>query len=288
MPNTREIKQRIGAAGNIAQVTHALQMINASKARKAEKAFLATSPYATKAWELLIHLAAQPGNQYMNPLFVRESKIEKSLVIFIDSDQGLAGTYNEAILKFTLDYFKDISGTVSYVALGKRGQQDLIQNRQTIFAAYQGLPVPTKFRDISSIGHLVIDEFLKKTFDHVYLAYTEFHSMLEYKPICKQILPIPEQMETEKKPGAVELYGYEPEAKEILDSITPRFISEQIYQALLSAQTSESASRMMAMHEASKNAIDLKESLQLQYNQERQNLITNELLDIANGTQQPG
>lgn len=290
MPNVREIKERIRSTGNISQVTHALQMISASKARKTQQSLAATTPYAQKTWELLVQLAAQPGNQYMNPLFTRPMQIINSLVIFIDSDQGLAGSYNETILKFTLEYFGIISGNVSYVALGKRGKLDLLSNQQKIHAAYQGFPIPPRFRDISSIGYLAVHEFLEGSFDHIFIAYTEFKSLLVYRPVCKQLLPIPVEIPISSGMSSreSELYAYEPEAKEILDSIAPRFISMQIYQAMLSAQASESASRMMAMHEASKNAEELKESLQLQYNQERQTKITNELLDISNGIQRPG
>jgi F-type H+-transporting ATPase subunit gamma len=165
-------------------------------------------------------------------------------------------------------------------------------------ADFSNLPASPSFMDVSMIGHLAIDQFLSGEVDQVFLVYTEFVNMVTQAPVIKKLLPLeveaskrikdfgetqPPKSEDRSGPRAV--FTYEPDQKELLDQIIARFTELQVYQAILSAQASEHAARMVAMRNATDNAKELSTMLQLDYNKARQQVITNDMLDIAGGAE---
>ena len=292
MPNTREVRLRIKSVQNIAQVTQALQAVSASKVRKSMQAMYDTRPYASKAWQVLTHIAAQPGRDTLHPLLTKRADIKNVLVVMISGDRGLAGAYNTNIVRFTLQHFYDYQVPVSYITVGRKGREMLFRRRKTILAEFSNLPAAPTFVDVSAIGRLAVDEFLEGHYDEVFLVYSDFINLMRQEPAIKKLLPL--EVETgaqrvedytrvEKKLSAS--YIYEPGQTQILDEIVPRFTSLQVYQAIMDSLASEHAARMVAMKNATDSATALGDALQLEYNQVRQESITSEMLDIAGGAE---
>jgi F-type H+-transporting ATPase subunit gamma len=290
MSSAREMRMRIRSVKSISQVTRALEAVSASKVRKAVAAVTATRAYATKAWQVLTHIASQPGRAVLHPLLARRPEIHNVLVVVISGDRGLAGAYNTNIIRFVTQRFDHFQVPVRYIAVGRKGRDMLLRRRKQVIAEFANLPAAPSFADVSAIGHVAVDEFLKGEVDEVFLVYTDFINMVRQEPVIKKLLPL----EVGDQAGRVQDYAhqrltaayiYEPAEEELLDEIIPRFTALQVYQAILESLASEHAARMVAMSNATENAIELVSGLQLQYNKIRQQTITSDLLDIAGGAE---
>lgn len=286
MSSSREMKMRIRSIQNLSQVTHALETISASKVRKAIQSVQATQPYAEKAWELLTHLAKQPAHDNLHPLLTERQRVKKVLVIVISSDRGLAGAYDVNMVRETLAFESSLGKPVEYIPVGKKGREMLRRRGKFIKADFSDIPVAPKFSDLSSIGYLAVEEFLRGEVDQVYLIYTKFLGRVEQKITIEKILPL--AIDTDASAGKIPdntVFIYEPDETALLEEIVPKFISIQIYNGILSASASEQTARMIAMMNATENADSLAVSLQLEMNKLRQQSITSELLDIAGGAE---
>jgi F-type H+-transporting ATPase subunit gamma len=292
MASAREMRLRIKSVKNISQVTRALEAVSAAKVRKAVQAVSATRSYAIKAWQVLTHVAAQPGRQSLHPLLTERSEPKTSLVIVLTGDRGLAGAYNTNVIRYVAQRFDKYSLPVKYIAVGRKGRDLLIRRGKQVIADFSNLPAAPSFADISAIGRMAVDEFMKGEVDEVYMIYTDFVNMGRQITTMKKLLPL----EVESGAGLVEdfghaktgpaaVYEYEPDQREILDAIIPRFTALQVYQAVLESQASEHAARMIAMRNATDNARELVGALQLAYNKVRQQAITNDILDIVGGAE---
>ncbi len=290
MASAREVRLRIRSVKNIAQVTRALQAVSASKVRKATQAVNRTRPYATKAWQVLQHIALQPNRDRLHPLLTEREKIENTLVVLVSGDRGLAGAYNTNIIRHTFRTFNDYAHPVQYISVGRKGRDLLFRARKNVIADFSNLPAAPTFGDVSAIGRLAVNEFLAGKVDEVYLVYTDFVNMVTQIPTVKRMLPLSIDQEDQRvmvyeAHHALPTYIYEPGQREILDEIIPRFTALQLFQAILESQASEHAARMVAMKNATDNATELAGALQLEYNKARQQSITNEMLDIAGGAE---
>ena len=293
MANAREIKTRIGSVRNIAQVTRALQAVSASRVRKAMEAVEGTRPYSEKAWQVLTHIAGQPGRNNLHPLLTKRETVENAIVVLISGDRGLAGPYNTNVMRFEREQFKDFPANVGYIPVGRKGTELLYRRQANVLAQFADLPAEPTFNDVSAIGALIVDDFLEGKADEVYLVYTDFVNMIRQVPTVKKLLPLEfESMEglvqssfNEGQSGPHAAYTYEPGQVEILDEIVPRFTALQVFQAVLESFASEHAARMVAMKNATDNASELRSALTLEYNKVRQQSITNEMLDIAGGAE---
>jgi F-type H+-transporting ATPase subunit gamma len=291
MATLRETRLRIRSVKSIAQVTRALQAVSASNVRKAVQAVNQTRPYATKAWQVLTHIAGQPGREAMHPLLMQRDQIKNQLVVMITSDRGLAGAYNTNVVRYTLDSFASSTIPVRYITIGRKGRDLMLRRRQSILAEFSNIPAAPSFMDISPIGQIAVDEFLKGNVDQVCIVYTNFISMSRQVPIMKKLLPLEVEESTriqafgKAERGLAAAYIYEPGQMAILNEILPRFTALQVYQAVLESQASENAARMLAMKNATDSATALAEALQLEYNKARQQSVTSEMLDIAGGVE---
>ena len=292
MASAREMRLRIKSVKNISQVTRALETVSASKVRKAINAVTATRSYATKAWQVLKHVAEQPGRDSLHPLLAKRNSVNNTLVVVITGDRGLAGAYNSNVIRFTAQRFDPNTSPVKYIAVGRKGRDLLVRRRKQVIADFSNLPAAPSFMDVSAIGRLAVDEFLKGNVDEVYLIYTDFINMARQMTTVKKLLPLElggegrvEEYEHKSTEGPAAAYEYEPDQKEILDEIIPRFTALQVYQAILESQASEHAARMIAMRNATDNAKELVGALQLAYNKVRQQGITNDILDIVGGAE---
>jgi F-type H+-transporting ATPase subunit gamma len=289
MASAREMRLRIRSVKNISQVTRALQAVSASNVRKAITALVATRPYATKAWQVLTHIAEQPGRKTLHPLLTEREEVKNTLVVVISGDRGLAGAYNTNLIRFVTRKFSNYPTPIRMIAVGRKGRDLLIRRKYKVIADFSNLPAAPSFKDVSAIGRLAVDEFLAGEVDEVYLVYTDFINMVKQEPTIKRLLPLEvegagrvEAFEMRHTPAA---YIYEPAESEILDEIIPRFTALQVYQAILESLASEHAARMVAMRNATDNANELVDALQMQYNKVRQQAITNDMLDIAGGAE---
>jgi F-type H+-transporting ATPase subunit gamma len=291
MASAREMRLRIRSVKNIAQVTRALEAVSASKVRKAVEQVENTRPYASKAWQVLKHVAKQPGRSTLHPLLTERSEVKNTLVLLISSDRGLAGAYNTNIIRFNTKNFKNYKNPTQYITVGRKGRDLLMRLGGQVVAEFSDLPADPSFMDVSAIGHLAVEKFLNGEADEVYLVYTDYLSMARQEPVAKKLLPlevdddddlVQEYGQQQKTPAA---YIYEPDAEEILNEIIPKFTALQVYQAILESLASEHAARMIAMRNATDNAHELVGALQLDYNKVRQQSITGDILDIAGGAE---
>ena len=287
MASIREMRLRIKSVKSLALVTRAMETVSASKVRKAIQANQASKPYSEKAWKVLLHLARQPGHNNLHPLLNERSHVKRILVIMISSDRGLAGSYNVNVLRNTLMTFDQFSQPVDYVCVGKKGRDLLLRRKANVIAEFSDLKNPASFLEISPISRLIVDDFLNEGHDQFFLSYTEFNTMTKQENIIRKILPLEvdysgKGVNATHQAGS-SVFSYEPDQKELLDEIIPRFTAMQIFQAVLSSQASEEAARMIAMSNATENANELSGILQLEYNKARQQSITNDMLDIVGG-----
>jgi len=285
MATAREVRLRIRSINNISQVTRALQTISASRVRKAQEAVLRSRPYASKALEILQHLSAIPEGRHVHPLLAQSPEGGRSLVILITSDRGLAGAYNANVLKLALDRFK---GEESFISIGRKGGDLLVRLGKNLVGEFSNLPADLSFMDVSAIGQLAIEEFTKEEFNRVFLVYTDYINLLRQEPMVKQFLPL--QLETVGDPVTGESapptsYIYEPGQRELIDRILGRFIQLQLYEAVLESLASEHAARMVAMQNATDNALEFSAALTLEYNKARQLAVTSDMLDIVGGAE---
>ena len=290
MASGREMRLRIRSVKNISQVTRALEAVSASKVRRAVKAVMDTRPYATKAWQVLTHVAAQPGRDQLHPLLTEHNDIKNVLVVVITGDRGLAGAYNTNVIRYVAQEFDDYKVPVKYIAIGRKGRDLLIRRRKEVMAEFSNLPAAPSFADVSAIGRLAVDSFLNGEVDEVRLVYTNFHSMARQTVETLKLLQLElatehEHVVTSQQRNVSAAYIYEPAERQILDEIIPRFTALRVYQAILESLASEHAARMIAMRNATDNAHELVGALQLAYNKVRQQAITNDILDIVGGAE---
>jgi F-type H+-transporting ATPase subunit gamma len=295
LPSTREIRRRIRSVKNIAQVTRAMQMVAASRMRRAQEQVLATRPYSEKAWILLNHLAGQRGiDESIHPLLRRREEIRTLGMVLVTADKGLCGSYNHNMIQKAWRFISETPFPVQLITVGKRGRDAMWRLKQTIVGEFTDLPPQPSLMDITPVVRMAIDGFVDGTFDVVYLAHTDFINTLVQRPAIWQLLPIrPLHLEDtpvteyrgEGEPAPVVEYLYEPDPQTILGTVLPRFTELQVYQAILEALASEHSARMVAMRNATENANDLLADLTLTYNRARQEAITKEMLDIAGGAE---
>ncbi len=292
MASAREMRLRIKSVKNLSQVTRALEAVSAAKVRKAIQALTATRSYATKAWQVLTHITNQPGSLNLHPLLTARTNPKNALVIVMTADRGLAGAYNTNIIRYVLQRFDKYPLPVKYITVGRKGRDLLLRMHKPVLADFSNLPPTPKFSAVSAIGRLVVDDFIKGEVDEVFLIYTDFISMARQNANMKRLLPLDMgnraglvQDFGEQHTGSAAAYEFEPDQKDILDEMIPRFTALQIYQAVLESQASEHAARMVAMRNATDNAKELVNALQLAYNKVRQQAITNDILDIVGGAE---
>ncbi len=289
MASAREMRLRIKSVKNISQVTRALETVSASKVRKAINAVEATRSYASKAWQVLRHVAEQPGRDSLHPLLVKRASVKNALVLVVTGDRGLAGAYTSNVIRFTAQKFDAYPVPVKYIAVGRKGRDLLYRRRKDVIAEFSALPAAPSFMDVSAIGRLAVQEYNSGAVDEVYLVYTDFISMARQVATAKKLLPLELEegglVQNLEHKASSAAYEYEPDQREILDEIIPRFTALQVYQAILESLASEHAARMIAMRNATDNAKELVGALQLAYNKVRQQTITNDILDIVGGAE---
>ncbi len=259
-----------------------MQLVAASKLRRAQEATLHSRPYAASASEALRKLR-QLTTPQDHPLFATRHG-NRRLVVLFSSDRGLAGSYNTNLFK-ALFQLSASGGALSVIVIGQKGAQFVskIKANLNVLGVYEQWPAQPSLDDTLPIARTIMAEFEANRCDEVVLLYTDFVSLLQQTIRTRRLLPVaaPNLNDSATPPDAL----FEPTPRELLAYIVPRFIEVQIYQASLEAAASEQAMRMIAMQNASDNAKDLTADLTLTYNSARQSAITQELAEIISGAE---
>lgn len=281
MANIRLIKRRIRSIQSTSKITKAMEMIAASKMRRAQQQVLSGRPYANKIQEVLAHLAAlpRPEDEAIHPLLKKHPEVKRIAVIHITPDRGLCGGLHSNVNRLTAGFILEQQAPVSIIAVGRKGRDFMARYGREIRAEFTQLPDQLTMRDSLPISHIVISDYTSGYVDRVVLAYAQFVTTVTQRPVIRQILPVEPATEYLRN---VE-YIYEPTGPEVLEFLLPRFVEMQIYHALLESKASEQSARMVAMRNATDNAEEMTKELTLMFNKARQEMITTELLDIAGG-----
>lgn len=279
----REIKAKIKSTQNTMQLTKALELVAASKLRRAQEAAQSSRPYAEKMREVVASIAA--GSKGVKHPLLEKRAIKKTGYLIITSDRGQAGGYNANILRKMLNTIRDRHQSPDeYVlfVIGRKGRDYLRRRGMAVLEEVTGLSDSPTFADIKNIANMAVSKFEEGVYDELYLYYNEFVNALTQIPTEKQLLPLAD-MGGANGGGATASYEYEPSAEEVLSVLLPRYAETLIYSALLDAKASEFGARMTAMGSATKNAKKMIESYTLIFNRARQAAITQEISEIVAG-----
>lgn len=281
--NTRLIKRRIKSIGNTKKITKAMELVAASKMRRATEAVLGTRPYARLAWNMVDSIQKKIDTA-THPLLYQPKEKKNLLVVFFASDRGLAGGFNSNIIKKVSLQLQesDKEGKIDLICIGKKGARAMKKTGKNILATFSDLTNNPKFQDVLPISRLIQEEFIKKTYDHVLMGYTDFVSAISQTPVLLELLPF-SKTNDKPEPEQHREYLFEPNPQNVLNQMLPRLIDTMVYQALLESAASEHSARMMSMHNASDAAADMIENLSFTYNQARQAGITQEIAEISSG-----
>jgi F-type H+-transporting ATPase subunit gamma len=275
--NARLIKRRIKSAQNIAKITKAMEMVSASKMRRAQDAVTRSRPYAEKLADSLNEIATHTDPTVHPLLQASESTTGVPLLILVSTDRGLCGGLNTNLFKATLEFIEQKPNT-QVLVIGRKGQDFAIRSGLQIIASFVDMPDTIKFQDILPILEIAIPGFLNGTYSEVNIAHMKFISTLSQQVSFTRLLPFSQEfvMDTEIRSE----YVFEPSAAEILNRLLPAYLETMMYQVMLDSRASEHSARMITMQNASNNAKDVVSSLNLEYNKSRQASITQELLEI--------
>ncbi len=280
MADIRLIRRRIRGVQSTAKITRAMEMIAALKMRRAQEAGLAGRPYSEKISQVLADLPALPqAGDSLHPLLQRRP-VTKIAIVHITPDRGLCGGLNANINRRTASFILEQGVPVILICVGRKGLDSMRRYGRDIRAEFTQLGDRPNLLDTLPISRIIIDDYSNGVTDLVYLVYAQFISTMTQRPILQQILPV----EPATIPRAQNVdYIFEPSPDVVLGELLPRFVEMQVYHAILESIASEQSARMVAMRNATDNANELIQDLTLMYNKARQEMITNELLDITGG-----
>lgn len=301
MTGTKEIKRRIKSIKNTKKITKAMELVAASKMKRAVSSTLASRLYAEYSWEVLTSIAKNI-EELNHPLFTeRDNKKQKKniLLVLITSNRGLCGAYNTQIIKKTINLLKNQDINVDVVSIGKKGDYAMRRLGLNIIASFLELENKISLTEIIPISKLLIDEYTELNYDKVLVAYTDFISTLTQEPNIKQLLPVnrtdlkeliqslkpvknSEEHKIKDENNKID-YLFEGNKEKLIGTLAEKLTRMQIYQMLLESNASEQSSRMIAMKNASDASGEMIDDLTLIFNKARQANITREISEISAG-----
>jgi len=311
MAGTKEIKRRIKSIKNTKKITKAMELVAASKMKRAVSSTLASRLYAEYSWEVLSSVADSLENtDFKHPLFETQ-KEGKTLLVLITSNRGLCGAYNAQAIKRSLVYFKNEKPSVDILAIGKKGDTAMRRVGKNVVASFVELPDQISLRDTMPISKMLVDEYMKGVYGKVVVVYTDFISALTQKANLRQVIPVRKESlaefiksvgenienvsEQKKVPtesrgsttaeavGNKTDYLFEGDKTKLIGDLAEKLTRMQIYQMLLESNASEQSSRMMAMKNATEASGEMIDDLTLVFNKARQSNITREISEISAG-----
>lgn len=284
MNSLREIRKRIKSINNTAKITHAMELVAAAKMKKIQDLTITSRPY-TKTINKLVQLIAKQVRKGHHPLLA-EKEAGKTLVIFFSTERGLTGSLNTNLNKVVAQFVNNKGiKNLSFITIGKKARNFIVKIGGEIIADFPNKEV-VELNFASALAKLAIDNFINSDVSSVTVIYPEFISTLRQEVRLKQILPITYQESIQTQQDyenhyPLDILLFEPNLDVILETILPQYILVELYQIWLENKASEHSARMIAMKNATENALELVDDLTLTYNTFRQEAITNEILDIA-------
>lgn len=278
----KEIKGKIGSIKNTQKITSAMEMVAASKMKRAQERMSAGRPYATSMRKVIGHLA-HATHEYKHP-FLEEREVKRVGYILISTDRGLCGGLNTNEFKETaksIRAWQEKGIEADFAALGSKAIGFFNRFGGNLVAAESGLGDAPALNDIIGVVRVMLTAFEEGKLDRLYLVYNNFVNTMTQEPTIEQLLPLPKS-ESDELTHHWD-YIYEPDPKPILDALLVRYIESQVYQGVIDNIASEQAARMVAMKAATDNAGSLIDELQLIYNKARQAAITQEISEIVSG-----
>ena len=295
MPNSKAIKNRIKSVKNTKKITKAMELVAASKMKRAVSQTLSSRLYASYSWDLLTSLSGKLED-ITHPFFDGNKATEKSLIVLITSNRGLCGGYNSQIIKKSIAMLKEQTSSehIDIVTVGKKGDSAMRRTGQNVVASFLEIPDAVTLRDIIPLSTMIVNEFKNNNYQNIYVAYTDFVSALTQKPNIRKLLPISkeevkqaiEEASHEKVPPQKENsqpYFLEGDIYKLLEMLAEKLVRMQIYQMMLESGASEQSARMVAMKSASDAAGEMIDDLTLVFNKARQAGITREISEISAG-----
>src|SRR5919202_1269199 len=291
MPSLRDIRRRTRSVRNTAKITKAMELVAASRLRRAQMRVTSARPYAEAMRALMAELggAATGGGQTLHPLLVQRP-VRNVGVLIVTPDRGLAGALNTNVIRRGTELIgeeeRSDGRVVQVVTVGRKGQDFLVRRGRHLLGTFTGFVDRTNYDDVVPVARVIMDAYVSGQIDRALLVYPRFVSTLTQRPEVVQLLPVaaPQQSEEEASRRRLD-YIFEPDPQSILDQILPRYVEVQIYQALLETAASFFSAQMVAMRNATDNANDLVQSLSLTYNKVRQANITREVTEIASAAE---
>jgi len=288
MAGSKEIRTKIKSVQNTRKITKAMEMVAASKMRKAQERMRAARPYADKVRNIAAHMSdANP--EYRHPFLIKRTGSNKVGMIVVTTDKGLCGGLNTNILRAVVAKFKELEAAgnkVQVTAIGNKGFGFMNRMGATLVSHVIGLGDTPHLEKLIGAVKVQLDAYEKGEVDAVYLAYTKFINTMKQEAVVQQLLPLTadklEQSAEEKRAYSWD-YIYEPDAQTVVDELLVRYVEALVYQAVAENMASEQSARMVAMKAASDNAKNVISELQLSYNKARQAAITKELSEIVGG-----
>src|SRR3954447_2118834 len=279
MPSLQDIRRRIRGVRSTAQITKAMELVAASRMRRAQQRVTAARPYAATMTTFIAELAAAGAGQGADELhpLLEQRPVDTVGIILLTTDRGLCGALNTNVIRRASELILEQTETVELLTIGRKGQDFMARRGYKIFASVTGLGDRPTYEQVIPIARNVMDSFMARRMDVCYLVYPEFVSTLTQRPVVHQILPI-ERSERIEKPID---YIFEPDPRTILEQLLPRYVEVLIYEAILELGASFFSAQMVAMRNANQNAQDLIKDLTLVFNKTRQAQITGEVLEIA-------
>jgi F-type H+-transporting ATPase subunit gamma len=288
MAGSKEIRTKIKSVQNTRKITKAMEMVAASKMRKAQERMRAARPYADKIRNVAAHMA-QANPEYRHPFLVKRDTVANAGVIVVTTDKGLCGGLNTNVLRLVVARFKELEAAnvkVQVSAIGNKGFGFMNRLGARLVSHVIGLGDTPHLDKLIGAVKVQLDAYEKGEVDVVYLAYTKFINTMKQESVVEQLLPLTSDklaQTTEEKQAYRWDYIYEPDAKAVVDELLVRYVEALVYQAVAENMASEQSARMVAMKSASDNAKKVIEDLQLTYNKARQAAITKELSEIVGG-----
>jgi len=283
MPGTKEIRVKIKSVQNTRKITKAMEMVAASKMRKAQERMRMTRPYGEKIRNVAAHIShANP--EYRHPFLVSRDSVKRVGLIVITTDKGLCGALNTNLLRLVLNQYKSWQAEgeeLDVCCIGNKGLGFMQRLGANIASHAVQLGDRPQMEKLIGTIKVMLDGYTRDRFDRLMIGYTRFINTMKQEPMIEQLLPL--SGERLGAPETVWDYLYEPEAKAVLDQVMTRYIEAIIFQAVAENMASEQSARMVAMKAASDNAGDLIDELTLIYNKNRQAGITKELSEIVGG-----
>lgn len=285
MPSSREIKRRIRSVKNVAQITRAMEMVAASKMRRAQRNVLATRPYADRMRDVMGELISRMiGASRKGSLLDKRAQVKNVGLILVTPDRGLCGSLvtnvQRSAVRFILEQ-RQMGRGVDVYAFGKKGRDFIMRSGYPLAGEAIRLGDAPQIEQILGVAINAISRFQSGEYDELYLIYSQFINTLVQRPALKQLLPV-EAPEANTSGPRLD-YTYEPSQEEVLDVVLPRYVETQIYQSVLESVASFYSAQMVAMRNATNNAKDLVRDLTLTYNKARQTAITKEVSEISSG-----